>query len=269
MPHPAFKITLRITLILSILLSGFFVSSDASANIFDFEFLKPANSKDKSVDEALDEDKDLFPMRRMAREYRRQGAAAQGGGNYQAAMSFYQRAIYADPLYATAYNDLGIVAEGLGNIEAAEDAYKMAIMVDPGYLGAYFNLASLYQGQRKFEEAATFWEKRIDLGDPKDPWTEKARDRLNDVYYALGKDIDVVQEGKVVDLALDISAQKDLMRADDLEAAQVYLARARGHYQRDELPEAFRDGVTAMQLDPGNDEISEFVEKIQLRLLTK
>ena len=269
MPHPAFKITLRISLILSILLSGFFVSSDASANIFDFEFLKPANSKDKSPDAALDEDEDLFPMRRMAREYRRQGAAAQGGGNYQAAMSFYQRAVYADPLYATAYNDLGIVAEALGQVDAAEEAYNMAIMVDPGYLGAYFNLASLYQGQRKLEQAATFWEKRIDLGDPKDPWTERATERLNDVYYALGKDIDVVQESKAVDLALDISAQRELFRADDLEAAKVYLGRARGHYQRDELAEAFRDGISAMQLDPRNEEISEFVEKIQLRLLTK
>jgi len=35
------------------------------------------------------------------------------------------------------------------------------------------------------------------------------------------------------------------------------------------LTEAFHDGITAMQLDPGNYEISEFVEKIQLRLLTK
>jgi len=269
MPHPAFKITLRISLILLILLSKFFVSSDASANTFDFEFLKPANSKDKSPDTDLDEDDDLFPMRRMAREYRSQGAAAQGGGNYQAALSFYQRAVYADPLYATAYNDLGIAAEALGNIGAAEEAYKMAIMVDPGYLGAYFNLASLYQGQRKLELAATYWEKRIDLGDPNDPWTERARERLNDVYYALGKDIDVVQEDKSVDLALDIAYQKELIRADDSVAAQAYLGRARGHYQRDELAEAFKDAISAMQLDPRDEEISEFVEKIQLRLLTR
>jgi len=269
MSHPAFKITLRISLILSILLSGFFVSSVASANTFEFDFLKPANSKGKSLGASADEDEELFPMRRMAREYRSLGAEAQGGGNYQAAMSFYQRAVYADPQYATAYNDLGITAEALGNILAAEEAYKVAIMVDPGYLGAYYNLASLYQGQRMFEEAATYWEKRIDLGDPNDPWTERASERLNDVYYALGKDIDVVQENKAVDLALDISDQKELMRSDNLEAAKVYMGRAKGHYQRDELAEAFRDGISAMQLDPRNEEISEFVEKIQLRLLTK
>jgi len=130
-------------------------------------------------------------------------------------------------------------------------------------------LASLYQGQRKLEKAAVYWEKRIDLGDPKDSWTQRAQARLNDVYFALGKDIDVVKEAKVVDLALDIADQRELMRADDKEAAKMYLVRARGHYQRDELTEAFHDGITAMQLDPGNYEISEFVEKIQLRLLTK
>jgi tetratricopeptide (TPR) repeat protein len=53
-----------------------------------------------------------------------------------------------------------------------------AIRNDPRYLPPYINLAYLYQRLGQPEKAAQYFKKRFELGDPRDPWAQKAKDEL-------------------------------------------------------------------------------------------
>jgi len=50
--------------------------------------------------------------------------------------------------------------------------------IDPGYLSAHTNLALLHEHLGETQQAILHWRKRHELGDPKDPWTARAEERL-------------------------------------------------------------------------------------------
>ena len=114
-----------------------------------------------------------------APSYRDQGYHAQQKGQLDIAIQYYQKAIALDPFYATPHNDLGIVYETQEKLEEAEREYLKAISLDPRFLDSYANLALLYERTGKKDKAIQYWKKRIDYGDPNDPWTRKAMERLS------------------------------------------------------------------------------------------
>ncbi|MBM3253633.1 MAG: tetratricopeptide repeat protein, partial [Candidatus Omnitrophica bacterium] len=103
------------------------------------------------------------------------------------AIKLYQQAIKLDPKYPTPHNDLGIIYEERGLLEKAAEEYKKAIELDPNYAAGYSNLALLYEKQAKLSEALPYWKKRADLGNPDDPWTKRAKEKLNE-YKKAGMD---------------------------------------------------------------------------------
>ena len=117
-------------------------------------------------------------LREEAVGYRIQGYEAQRRGDAPRAMSLYQKAAELDPAYPTPHNDLGIVLEDQGRLEEATGAYRHALMLDPNYLEAHANLAMLYERMGQKEKAIYHWLKRYQLGDPYDPWTARAEERL-------------------------------------------------------------------------------------------
>ena len=121
----------------------------------------------------------------LARKYREQGVISQKAGDMETAMKYYQKAIEFDAYYAAPYNDLGIIYEGAGYANKAEENYLKAIEIDPNYLSAYTNLALFYESKRDLNKAAIYWEKRAQLGQPNDPWTQKAILRLRDIRSVL------------------------------------------------------------------------------------
>ena len=127
----------------------------------------------------------LTGLQKQARAYRDEGLRAQEIGNLEQAVIWYQKAIELDPAYAVAYNDLGILYEAGGAMDRAEGSYLKAIKVDPTYMSPYTNLAIFYENKRDLDKAAFYWKKRADLGSPFDPWTQKARQRLNDINVVL------------------------------------------------------------------------------------
>jgi Tfp pilus assembly protein PilF len=66
-----------------------------------------------------------------------------------------------------------------------------------------------------------------------------------------------------------MSDQKALLREDDREAAKMSLEKAKTYYKRGDNVTALKHSIDAMQLDPDNDEITDFVDKVQRRALTK
>jgi len=219
---------------------------------------------------SLPEERDLTALQKQARKYRRQGLEYQRIGNIDEAMSFYQKAIELDPAYAVTYNDLGITYESKGMIERAIGAYLMAIKIDPSYLSAYTNLALIYENKRDLKQAAFYWEKRAQLGSYDDPWTEKARQRLKDIGLVLSNNpLEDAREEEVYSFLKDVENQKSILRKDDSALSNKHFDKAKQSYDRGDFATAIKEAVDAQQLNPANREIEKFIEKVQLRALSK
>ncbi len=117
-------------------------------------------------------------LREEAVSYRRQGYDAQQRGDTAGALMWYQKAAGLDPAYPTPHNDLGILLEEAGRLDEAEQEYQQALALNPNYLEPHANLAMLYERTGQREKAISHWLKRYELGDPYDPWTHRAEERL-------------------------------------------------------------------------------------------
>lgn len=192
-------------------------------------------------------------LKEEARIYRDKGYAAQGIGDLDTAMTYYQKAIELDPRYAVAYNDLGVIYDIKGFQDRAEASYIKCLKIDPYYQNAYFNLANLYEEKGDLRKAATYWKKRIQIGDPNDPWTQKAKQRLRNI-------------GMLVE---DIGRQLKRQEAvDSGGTAQRLFINAKSNYLKGEYAAALKDAVTAQYLDPSNRDIEKFIEKIREKILS-
>ena len=117
-------------------------------------------------------------LREEAITYRAQGYEAQRRGDKDAALSLYQKAAALDPTYPTPLNDTGVLLEEGGRLQEAEQAYQKALAINPNYLEPHANLAMFYERTGQKEQAIFHWMKRYQLGDPYDPWTARAEERL-------------------------------------------------------------------------------------------
>ena len=117
-------------------------------------------------------------LREEAITYRVQGYEAQRRGDKASALSYYQKSAALDPSYPTPHNDAGVLLEEEGRLGEAEQAYRQALTLNPNYLEAHANIAMLYERMGKKEQAIYHWMKRYQLGDPYDPWTARAEERL-------------------------------------------------------------------------------------------
>ncbi|MCX5700753.1 MAG: tetratricopeptide repeat protein [Candidatus Omnitrophica bacterium] len=214
--------------------------------------------------------KALTDLQLQARDYREQGLKMQEVGDLDAATKLYQKSEQLDPSYAVVCNDLGIIYEAKGEIDRAEESYLKSINIDPHYLSAYSNLAILYEGERKLGKAAFCWKRRVDLGDPKDPWTLKARQRLEDIRLALSpRPSSETQEREVVGLMKDVTNEKYVVRHDDKAFARKKFQEAKFSYGKEDYATALQDASDAQFLDPDNKEIDAFIVKTQNRALTQ
>lgn len=117
-------------------------------------------------------------LREEAITYRIQGYEAQRRGDRSHALSLYQKAAALDPSYPTPHNDAGVLLEEEGRLQDAEQSYRKALELNPNYLEAHGNLAMLYERMGQKDKAVYHWMKRYQLGDPYDPWTARAEERL-------------------------------------------------------------------------------------------
>jgi|CXWL01.1.fsa_nt_gi tetratricopeptide (TPR) repeat protein len=120
--------------------------------------------------------------REIAEDYHRQGYDAQINDNYSKALAYYYKAAAVDSQNSSYWNDIGLAYESIGDPASAEKAYLRAIKINSSYLAPYANLGHFYKRKQDLVKAIYFFKKRIELGDPADPWTKKAREDLGDVY---------------------------------------------------------------------------------------
>ncbi len=215
-------------------------------------------------------EENLTALQEQARMYRSQGLEMQDTGNVDTAMSLYQKAIELDPAHAVAYNDLGIIYEAKGLIDLAEENYLKSISIDPMYLSTYSNLALLYENKRELERSAFYWEKRVQLGSLNDAWKEKARQRLADIRSVLSKrPVEDAREQEVIALMKDVAVYKSRLRTDSKALSQEYFEKAKQSYNKGDFATAIKEALDAQYLDPANEEIEKFIEKVQTRALLR
>lgn len=223
----------------------------------------------------LEKEENLSSLQKQARSYRRQGLEFQRIGNIDVAMSLYQKAIQLDPAYAVVYNDLGIIHEIKGTLERAEECYLKSIKIDPQYPSAYANLALLYENKRDLDKAAFYWSKRAELGSSDDPWAGKAKQRLDDIRLVLQGGFSESNEQEIIRLMREVVNQKTILnqkitqKQDNQILADKYFEKAKQSYHKLNYAAAIKEALDAQQLDPANKEIEEFIEKAQLRALSK
>jgi len=238
-------------------------------------FCADKNEVAKAESQALDagiypeDESKLTALQKEARLYRQQGAEFQKIGDLEKAMAYYQKAVEIDTTYAVAYNDLGVIWEAKGMPERAEQNYLRAVQINPHYYSGYSNLALFYEGKRDLKKAAEYWQKRIEYGPADDPWTEKARGRLNDIRLVLGdKDINPDEE-KVIGLMKEVLVQKSVLKTDDKALAKKHFETAKLTYKKGDELTAFKEAVDAKSLDPANKDIDEFLDRVQARMLSE
>ena len=141
-----------------------------------------------------------------ATRYRKEGYRLQQQGNYAGAITQYQKAAQLDPASPTPHNDLGVVFEAQGQPDRAEQEYVQAVGLNGRYVEALSNLALLYEKRGEREKAAYYWLQRAKFGDPGDPRTVRAQERL--VALGAAQNLDqasqlVQEERRRLDRALE------------------------------------------------------------------
>ncbi|MDP2905933.1 MAG: tetratricopeptide repeat protein [Candidatus Omnitrophota bacterium] len=223
-----------------------------------------------SVSKAPPKEESLTELQKDARQYHAEGLEFQNNGELDSAMALYQKAVVLDPFYAVAYNDLGILYEANGLPQRAEESYIKAMNIDPQLLSAYSNLAMLYESRRDLRQAAYYWQKRAEMGLANDPWTQKAQRRFNDIDTVLSdRPVEDNKEKEAIELLAQVTNDKALLKKDDTVQAREYMFKARALYNKGEDVTALKTAIDAQQLDPANDEIEQFVEQLQHRILSR
>jgi len=213
---------------------------------------------------------ELTALQAQAREYRDEGVKAQDMGDLDSAMKLYQKAIEVDPAYAVAYNDLGVIYEDKGMIDRAQESYLKAIKIDPDYLSTYTNLALLYENKRELNKAAYYWNKRVELGNFNDPWTQKASQRLKDIRLSLSSNpAESLKEQDVLKLMKDVANEKYILSREDKMLARKHLKKAKDSYAKEDYAAAVKEALDAQYLDPDNKDIQDFIDKTQHRALSR
>jgi len=231
---------------------------------------KTAAPVTKKIKPPVKEDESkLNEFQKQAREYRAEGLKEQKMGDIDSALKYYQKSVELDPAYAASLNDLGIIYEAKEDVGRAEQCYLAAIKADPAFISPYSNLALLYENKRDLNNAAFYWGKRAEMGALDDPWTKKAKARYDDIRLTLGEIPVDAREQEVVSLVKDVSVQKSLMKKDNKEMARLQFKKAKELYQKGFDAPAIREAINALQLDPDNDSIKGFIEKLQTRILSK
>jgi len=204
-------------------------------------------------------------FKKRAVQYRQMGCEIQQKGDFDKALSFYQMAVGLDPYYTAAYNDIGITYETKGLIDLAEKNYLKAIDVDKQYLPAYTNLAYLYEKKADVLKAANYWIKRISLGDPDDPWTEKARENLRSL-------VPLSDKVKKIVVKFDKEYSPEVSKAKEYSDVKIDSIRSKKNFEIGK--KLFEQGnyIAArqmfefvMSLNPDNPVVMQYYEKAKAK----
>lgn len=154
-------------------------------------------------------------------------------GKFEMAVDQYRRALelkVTQPEEAH-LNIANIQMDHLHNYEEAREAFQNALKINPGFVGAYHNLGNLAEQLGNREEAATYFNKCLEI----DPSNDSALARLSDAHRFVDK---------ADPLLARLEARSEASRNSDL-----HFALGAAYNQLSEYDSAWRHFSTANELD--------------------
>lgn len=134
--------------------------------------------KAREIADKISAEKNTFSL---AKKWRKAGYNYQKAGDYDNALEAYKKAIEFYPEYDCVHNDLGIIYYYLGMPNDALREFNEVIRINPDYLNAYSNLALIYEQSGDNKKAAEYWQKRMELSEKEDYWTNIAGIKLKEL----------------------------------------------------------------------------------------
>jgi serine/threonine-protein kinase len=89
------------------------------------------------------------------------GVVANGTGQYELAMSEFQKAVQLDPTNDQAYTGLAFAEQHLNKLDEAEKTFQQAIQLRPQSARAYLSLGAFYLQQQQAEKAIDMFSRAI------------------------------------------------------------------------------------------------------------
>jgi tetratricopeptide (TPR) repeat protein len=89
------------------------------------------------------------------------GIIAHQIGQYDLAISHFERTLAIKPNFANAHNDLGLSLQALGRFEEAKTCYERALAIKPDFAVAKNNLGNIFRELGQVEEAIACYEKAL------------------------------------------------------------------------------------------------------------
>jgi tetratricopeptide (TPR) repeat protein len=213
----------------------------------------------------------------LAAAYLCAGTVHSGTGEYEQAITFFERALQIDPASDDAYRRLARAQELLGRFEAAQQTYLQAVALRRHYWATHVWLANFHRSRGNYTEAAQSYEQAVALT----PDNAPVRGILAGMYMFLGRYDDALREAKasidlwptyITHVTLGMTYYR-MRRFDDavasLETARglledfrtlgnlgrAYFWSGRPEQARTLFTEAVRLGEREISINPRNDEV--------------
>lgn len=210
--------------------------------------------------------KELTQVQKLARVYRNQALDLQSIGKVQEAVTLYSKAIELDPKFGEPFNDMGVILEAEGNTDKAQEYYLRAIQLDPNCLAAYANLAMLYETKRDLLAASFYWRKRVELGSDNDPWTQKAKKRLDDLIEVIPELKQVVIEQEAIKLSRQLAEAKRIQREEELKKMKEHMELAKKYHNSSDYSKALQEADKVLEIDPKYQEALVLKDMIKVKM---
>jgi len=198
-----------------------------------------------------------------AEKYRSLGYAEQQKGNIDQALSYYIKATTLGVDNAALLNDMGVLYEDIDFNTKAAHYYSKAIKKDEQYLPAYINLAYLYKKMGRVDEAAWYFKMRYELGNPTDPWAQKAKEellKLKPEYQSWARDLEASA------LSSELIAKSKDEFYERVERSQQHFQKGEQLFNQDLFEEAMTEFNRAIQLAPNNPKIQDARKRTLIEL---
>jgi tetratricopeptide (TPR) repeat protein len=203
------------------------------------------------------------PKEDVAEDYRVKGYEEHQKGNFDEALKFYTKATSLGSLNPSVYNDMGVLYEQMGFDKRAEKFYLQALKVNKDYLPAYSNLAYFYKRLGETQKAAQYFRTRIELGDPNEAWTQKAREELLAISPQYREEL-IQIEAKKFEAELAQKAREEFEQKIALSAE--HYKKGQEHFAAKEYNKAIVEFNESLSITPENPEALRARRQAQMEI---
>jgi len=168
-------------------------------------------------------------------DWYKEGYALAESGKYRDAISFYNKAIDADPKYAAAYSVRGWAYYKIGDYQSALKDYGRALDLKPNFLSALANRSETLWGMRQYDKALVHANRAIELA----PDYARAYVVRALIYLYMRDNVNAIENcNKAIEL--------------NPKSAYAYLYRGSAYRDIGRYEEAFKDYQKSIEINSAN-----------------